>query len=293
MWRFWSSHIEPIMRAAAPRRVMEIGADDGYNTRRLLAFCRETGAKADIVDPAPSHRLQDAIDAYPAECVYHKLPSLEAIPNAAPPDVVLLDGDHNWRTVYEEFRTLYERAQRENALPPIIMFHDAAWPYARRDMYYSPDRIEQEYRHDYAYKGIVPKVSELTEGGLNAHFANATHEGGARNGVLTAAENFIAEWPQKIHFRLLPFFNGMGVTVPDSRMTPEINAIIEGFFSPEKLLAACVELEGWNSQLLIELQKARLNFDKRTQALERARQLLSDRADRIRDLEAELAAKKS
>lgn len=292
MWRFWSSHIEPVMRAVKPRRVMEIGADDGYNTRRLLAFCRETGAKADIVDPAPSHRLQDAIDAHPAECTYHKAPSLEAIPRAAAPDIVLLDGDHNWRTVYEEFTALYEHAAKSKVAAPVILFHDAGWPYARRDMYYAPERIEQEFRHPYAFKGIEPGTSELTEGGLNAHFANADHEGGARNGVLTAAEDFIAEWPDKIHFRLLPFFNGLGISAPDTRMTPELQATIDGFFTPEALLKSLTELEGWNARLLIELQRARHNFDRRTDALRRARELLEDRARRIAELEAELAKKR-
>jgi hypothetical protein len=292
MWRFWQSYIEPVMRAVAPRRVMEIGADDGYNTRRLLAFCRETGARADIVDPAPSHRLKDAIEAHPIEAVYHKLPSLEAIPKAPAPDIVLLDGDHNWRTVYEEFTALYEKAAKEKVEPPVILFHDAAWPYARRDMYYAPERIEQEFRHPYAFKGLEPGRSELIEGGLNAHFANATHEGGARNGVLTGAEDFINEWPAKIHFRLLPFFNGLGISAPEGRMTPKLQETIDSFFTPDALLKALTELEGWNARLLIELQKARLNYDKRTDALKRARQLLQDRAETIAALEAELAKKK-
>lgn len=292
MWRFWSSHIEPLLNAARPARVMEIGADDGYNTRRLLNWAIATGAHADIVDPEPTHRLLHGLGSYPPEAfTYHRTPSLDAIPVAPAPDVALIDGDHNWRTVYQEFQLLHEGARARGVKAPIILFHEAAWPYARRDMYYAPDRIEQEYRHPYAYKGIARDQSELSDQGLNAHLANATHEGGARNGVLTAAENFVAEWPEKIHLHILPWFNGLGVAVPETRMTPDVAAVIESYFSPESLLAACVDLEKWNSVLLVELQKARLNFDKRTSALERARDLLADRAARIRELEALLAQK--
>lgn len=291
MWRFWTSHIEPLMRAARPRRVMEIGADDGFNTRRLLAFCRETGAKADIVDPEPTHRLKDAIDAYPDVCVHHRAPSLEVIPSIAAPDIALVDGDHNWRTVYQEFAGLFERARKDGQAPPIVLFHEAAWPYARRDMYYAPKRIEEEFRQPFAYKGMDPEKSELVEEGLNAHFANAVHEGGPRNGVLTAVEDFAAEWPDKIHLHILPFFNGLGVATPDARMTPEVRAVIDGYFTSDALLAACKALEGWNSRVLIALQRERLSVAKRTEALKRAREILKDRAARIAELEAELAKK--
>jgi hypothetical protein len=288
MWRFWPTHIDPILRAARPQRIMEIGADEGFNTRGLLKYCRETGAKADIVDPVTNHRLQHCLDQYGDEYTRHLALSLDAIPLAPPSDLVLLDGDHNWRTVYQEMTALFERAARANAPPPIVLFHEAAWPYARRDMYYAPERIEEEFRQPYAYRSIIPGQSELGEGGLNEHLANALHEGGARNGVLTAVEDFVAEWPEKCDLHILPFFNGLGICVPASRKTPELSAVIDGFFTAEGLMAACIAIEAWTNRLYIEMQRERLQYLKRTESLERARAMLVERGERIRELEARL-----
>lgn len=294
MWRFWSSHIQPLLDAAQAKRVMEIGADDGYNTRRILEWCATSGAVLDVVDPEPTYRLKIGLEENPPELyVYHRLPSLDAIPVAEAPDVALIDGDHNWHTVYRECQLLFEGALRRGVPAPIILFHEAAWPYARRDMYYVPDRIHQEFRHAYAYRGMKPGESELSDEGLNPQLANAEHEGGPRNGVLTAVENFVAEWPGEITLRTLPWFNGLGIVIPAARATPQVNALVDSFYSSDSLLASCVELEKWNAMLLIELQKSRINFDRRTAALERARDLLSDRRARIEQLEAELAALKA
>ena len=43
--------------------------------------------------------------------------------------------------------------------------------------------------------------------------------------------------------RVLPFFNGLGIVLPDARRPPEVDAVVEGFFAPEALLEACRLLE--------------------------------------------------
>jgi hypothetical protein len=285
MWRFWTSHIERILRVVNPKRIMEIGADEGFNTRRLLAFCRETGARVDVVEPVMNRRLSHGLDQFNDEYVHYAALSLDAIPKAPAADVVLLDGDHNWRTVYLELAALFERAAAEQARPPIVLFHEAAWPYARRDMYYDPARIEEEFRQPYSYTSILPGQSSLGEGGINGNLANAVHEGGPRNGVLTAVEDFISEWPDRIDLRVLPFFHGLGILVPGARMTPELASLLDSFFSRDGLLASCQALEDWSIRLQIELQNGRIELVRRTEALERARQLLAERGKRLRELE--------
>src|SRR5262245_65691885 len=102
-------------------------------------------------------------------------------------DVALVDGDHNWFTVYHELRLLAAAARREGAALPVLVLHDVGWPYGRRDLYYEPDRIPAEFRQDYLRAGMRPGESKLVWfGGLNRHMANARHEGGPRNGLMTA-----------------------------------------------------------------------------------------------------------
>lgn len=296
MRRFWNTHIEPIMRTVRPQRILEIGADEGWNTGQVLNYCRDNGAFADIVDTMWSHGIHHVFSQHSRDySVFHQMKSLEAVPLLPPADIILLDGDHNWRTVYQEFSAFFDHAAKNNAKPPIVLFHDAAWPYARRDMYYAPEQIEEEFRHPYAYKGIKLNQSELSDEGMNCNLANALHEGGPRNGVLTAVEDFVAEWPEPIDLRVLPFFNGMGIFIPQSRMTPQLKTLVDSFFEADALMIACKALETNMSHILIAQEHLRLKLASQTEALERVRKFIEDpdaamagRDKRIGELEADI-----
>ena len=289
MNRFWTRFINPLLETAAPRRIMEVGADFGWNTRHLLAYCRETGCRLDVVDPAPRPELTGVLAGYEAEHVYFPYKSLDAIPMAATPDVVLLDGDHNWHTVHSELHLLYACAAKAGAAPPIVLMHDVAWPYARRDMYYDPESLTSDERHAYAYRGLEPGRAELVEGGMNAMLANALTEGGPRNGVRTAVEDFILEAGMDVQLSVLPFFNGLGIVMPAVRSTPALEALIASFTQAESLLQTAVELEETHMRARVEIARSQAQLTRRTDALVRARQLLAERDERIARLEAELA----
>ena len=61
----------------------------------------------------------------------------------------LVDGDHNWFTVYHELKMLADGARQARAPLPIIIMHDVFWPYGRRDLYYEPERVPEEFRQPY------------------------------------------------------------------------------------------------------------------------------------------------
>jgi predicted O-methyltransferase YrrM len=291
MHRFWNSYTRPLIEALQPRRILEIGAEFGWNTRHVLEYCRRTGAHLDVVDTQPLKSLLDTLSPYTeAEYGLHARMSVEVIPDLAPIDFVLLDGDHNWRTVYTELNLLWAAAERGGASPPVVIAHDCAWPYARRDMYYAPDEWREVERHPHAYRAIYPGVSELVDRGLNAQFANALEEGGPENGVLTAIEDFVAA-RGAITLKVLPFFNGLGIIVPDARMTPDLQVLLERFFSPPMLLEACQALEEDGMKVRVELLDRQRLLTQRTEALQRARAMLEERAARIVELEAQLAAR--
>ncbi len=273
MNRFWHRYIRPLIETAQPRRLMEIGADSGWNTRNILEYCRQTGAQADIIDPAPRPSLHEVLAAFgPAEYRYHPLKSVAAIPQLDTPDVALIDGDHNWATVYSELNLIHARAEQQQLPPPIVISHDVAWPYARRDMYYNPDDLEASQKHAYAYRGMLPGVNELVEHGMNGVLANALHEGGPRNGVLTAIEDYIASSGIDYTFRKLPFFNGLGILIPAARMTPSLQALVDSFFTAEGLLEACMAVEADGMHLRAILTQTESCLTRRTAALERARE---------------------
>ena len=287
MIRHWKRHVMPIIETVRPRRIMEIGADWGWTTREALAWCRSNDARMDVVDPSPRPELHEELAKFDKSLYrYHALKSLQAIPQLLTPDVALIDGDHNWYTVYNELAHLFARARETDATPPVCVMHDVSWPYARRDMYYNPDDIPLQFRHPFAYRGMLPGESELQEDGMNGALANAIHEGGAKNGVMTAIEDFLAGSKLDIKSYVLPFFNGLAILVPAQRMTAELQAVIDGFFSAEGLMASCIAMEKDTNRLRAVMEQTENQLARRTQALERARELLAKQKATIDALRA-------
>jgi hypothetical protein len=201
----------PCLDAAGARSVVEIGAFAGDLTRVLVDWAAGAGARVGAVDPTPQPGLVALADAHP-ELELIRQTSLEALPALPLPDAVVIDGDHNYYTVAEELRLIGERAQGADL--PLLLFHDVCWPHARRDDYYDPAAIPAEHRHPLAgeHAGIVPGDPGTVPGGL-PYPRSAAHEGGPRNGVLTAVEDFVAARGDA-RLAVVPAFFGFGVVWP-------------------------------------------------------------------------------
>ena len=273
MERLWPLYIEPILRALEPGRVMQVGAGDGRASARLLDYCRSAGARADIIEPRPQPGLEDVLAPFAEVHDFHRLLPLKAIGMAEPPELVLLDGEPNWWTVTGALNLLRRLAAEQGRSFPGVLVHHTGWPYSRRDMYPNPDAVEE--RQPYAYQGVAPGEPGLVPDGLNGRFAHALREGGPHNGVLTAVEDFIAAAPFEVRFWSLPFFNGLGVLVPQARLTPALQGVIEGFFAPDSLMQAAKALEAEGVLTQVELALAQDRLERRTAALKRARDLLA------------------
>ncbi|MBX7256853.1 MAG: class I SAM-dependent methyltransferase [Candidatus Hydrogenedentes bacterium] len=198
--------LKPCIRQFGYVRILEIGAQYGENTDELAEL---PSVHVTVIDPCVDADLC-ARHAGNNRIAIRKGLSLDVLPDLTQPfDCILIDGDHNWYTVYNELRIIRERELllRGGA----IFLHDTWWPYGRRDGYYAPDRIPAQYRQPFAYQGIVRGQSALSESeGVNAQIANATHEGGPRNGVLTAVEDFLHEYDHKYLFFNLRLQYGLG-----------------------------------------------------------------------------------
>lgn len=218
MHRFWNIIIEPVLTMLGPEVVVEIGSDQGKNTVRLLEFCKNNNAVLHAVDPLPKFDVDALKKQYGRHFVFHQSLSLNAIPRIKAADVFLIDGDHNWYTVFNELKLIEKGASDASRPFPVIMIHDIAWPYGRRDLYYNPETIPDKFRKPYKQKGIRPDSAELLEeGGLNQHLNNSIYENDLQSGVLTAIEDFIKETGQSIELLKLPGLSGLGVLI-DARL---------------------------------------------------------------------------
>jgi len=214
------------------KRVCEIGAFKGASTDEFLKLPITSYT---IVDPCLDADLALKY-AGDARVTVRKCNSVDALPDLQGTyDCILVDGDHNWYTVISELRLIQQRS----LLRPggIAFFHDVEWPYGRRDMYYQPNTIPPEYRQEYESKGIIRGRSQLADnGGLNQEFCNAVREGGPRNGVLTAIEDFVAERPSEYVFSRIRAQYGLGILQRRSNLPSEDRAfyslrIIAGVYS--------------------------------------------------------------
>lgn len=194
--------------AAGARSVAEIGAEHGLFTGELLDWGAGTGAERIVaIDPAPRRRLRQLADRH-ATLELIVATSHEILPALEPPDAVIIDGDHNYFTVIQELRMLAERAP--GARLPLVLAHDIGWPLARRDSYHDPSRIPAGHRRPLSERAfLVPGEPGIAERGLFYECA-ASEEGGPRNGVLTAIEDFISETPG-LRLAIVPPFFGLGV----------------------------------------------------------------------------------
>jgi predicted O-methyltransferase YrrM len=201
----------PCLDAAGAKTVIEIGAYRGELTRELLAWASGSGARVTAIDPEPAAELNELSEWEPGVELVAET-SLEALPRLPPGDAVIVDGDHNHYTVLHELRVITDRSGEDR--PPLILLHDVCWPHARRDTYSAPDRIPAEHRRPLARDALLaPTVPGIATAGIPFSWA-AEREGGPRNGVLTAVEDFIAESPG-LRFALIPAFFGLGVIWPE------------------------------------------------------------------------------
>lgn len=250
MYPFWDSIIKPLFEALQPREIVEIGADYGHNTRNILTYCKKTDSRAHIIDPQPKFDPEVFFKEYEGVVTFYQSMSLNALPLIDHMDAVLIDGDHNWYTVYNELKLIEKQCRQNEPFFPLVLIHDVTWPYARRDMYYNPETIPQKYRMPYAQKGLDPdSVELLEEGGLNPHLCNAVDEHNLRNGVLTAVEDFVKESDQLLELIKVPGFNGLGILYPVElkESNPQFSAFIKNLSALDII-----------SNLITSLEKSRL-----------------------------------
>ena len=214
------------LEAREPRSVIEIGSDAGDLTEDLLDWAADRGASVTAVDPAPTERLEELASRRP-ELRLVRRTSHEALRELAGADAAIIDGDHNYFTVRGELELIAEGAP-EGRLP-LILLHDVGWPHGRRDTYYVPERIPEEHRQPMVEGGgLVPGETGIVPGGLPYRSA-AKREGGDRNGVLTAVEDFL-DGREGVRFALIPVFFGIGVIWPlEAEWSDAVARVLEPF----------------------------------------------------------------
>jgi hypothetical protein len=204
------------LHAAGARTIVEVGAEYGGMSQQLAAYAMATGGHLTSIDPAPKPEFV-AWASRMATVTHVAAPSLTAMLPLAKVDAWMIDGDHNYFTVFNELRIAEELSRRDDR-PFLAILHDVSWPCARRDFYYAPERIPAEWRHPHSFDAGVTLGDPgfLDHRGFRGggHMAVALREGGPRNGVLTAIEDFCAAAStdaRPLNYANIPAVFGLGV----------------------------------------------------------------------------------
>jgi hypothetical protein len=166
MNKFWNSVILPIFKEYKPKVIVEVGTYHGENTVQILHYLEDLhdpDAKLITIDPKPQINVKAWEDYWGDLLEVRQELSLDVLPNLEEIDAIIIDGDHNYYTVFTELSIVEDKFRGE--IQPLIFLHDTGHPWARKDLYYDESTIPSEHIHHY--------------------------EGGPRNGVLTAVEDFI------------------------------------------------------------------------------------------------------
>jgi Methyltransferase domain len=197
--------IFPAFEAVGAKSVVELGASHGDFTRELLEWAAGSGARITAIEPAPEPELLTLAEQHP-ELELVRQTSGEALRAKRPIDAIVIDGDHNYYSVSGDLRLIAER----DGPMPLVLLHDLGWPHGRRDAYYAPERIPEGERQPLASDvHLDPREPGIADGGF--HFdCVAEREGGPRNGVRTAVEDFV-EGRDDLRLAVIPAFFGLGV----------------------------------------------------------------------------------
>lgn len=284
MFVFWDAITRPLFDAYKPRRIVEVGSDHGDNTEKLLEYAQANDAIVDVIDPLPKYDADEWCAKWGDRLLYHKALSLNVLHKIEEMDLVLIDGDHNWYTVRNELELIYKNTVKKGKRFPLILMHDVGWPYGRRDLYYDPSTIPPAYLQPYRKEGMEMGRAELAgeDKGLNPHLFNAIYENNLRNGVRTAAEDFVADHENEdLRFLVVPCLNGLGIVFREQDMADKAEA---------RAFIATLPTEGANYALVESLEQARLRGDlerlKLKRRLDEHKEKVTDMRARIEGLEA-------
>lgn len=240
---FWTPVLRPLLKAVNAHRVIEIGADAGRNSVRLARWCQSNGAFADIIDTEPGFDVADFDRTFEGVAKVHVAASLDVLGTLPPADVALIDGDHNWYTVFNEINLLLGTPEEPHPNPPILVFHDTGWPWARRDAYYEPTRIPEEFRHPHARGQIAPDEKGWTPDGVDLGLICAKQQGGPRNGVRTAIEDALAGRANQFETVSITAYFGLTILIPRQRLaaSPDLSTFVTEI-QPSASLKAMIDL---------------------------------------------------
>lgn len=135
--------IEPLILQPSIQSVCEVGVENCNLTNWLASLAKVKNFYYCGVDPTI-----DSIPVFHGESKLFRGESLSYLSRKeADHDLFLIDGDHNYYTVYHELRSIFLSAKKKQS---ICLLHDVLPPWGNRDFYYNPSIIPKAFLHPHS-----------------------------------------------------------------------------------------------------------------------------------------------
>ena len=115
---------------AGAREVVEIGAEFGGMSSVLADYAAARKGRLTSIDPCPKDEFVQWAARHP-DVRHLAKTSFDAFDELEQVDAWVIDGDHNWYTVYNELKRVDAICSRDGR-PLLAILHDVAWPWAPR-----------------------------------------------------------------------------------------------------------------------------------------------------------------
>ena len=202
MNRLWNVLIRPILDEIKAENIIEIGSEDGINTKNIFEYCKDKNIHMAVIDTVPKVNINGSQEEYGDEFEIFTDISLNVLPKLKYCDVIFIDGDHNRYTVYNELKII-EKTFKNKKLP-LIFLHNIG---LSDEVIYCPG-----------------EDSPVKEGALNPNYNKGIYENNTKNDILTVFESFIDKSSIELHLDFIPNYSGWGIIY---NKNPDLEHFIE------------------------------------------------------------------
>ncbi|MCA0403592.1 MAG: glycosyltransferase [Proteobacteria bacterium] len=251
--KWFKDLILPLFEKADIKAIVLIGVETNAFLNELCQYLAKFQGKLIAVDPSLTDDFINNIDSQ-----YHN--NIELIPYTSEHFfkhyhwelsgnyAFLIDGDHNFQTVYFELNNIHQLFAHCRNNQPLVFVHDVNWPSSYRDFYYQQGSAHNNPLQAQAAVGEgVNFFSQRPFKGANFYLHNATAAldyGGGRNGVKAAIDSFLKEAKDYDYWQI-PLLFGLGIVLPKKFANYED---LKNFIAP------------WTSELFTAIEKNRLEM---------------------------------
>ena len=255
----WNSVLQSLIKAVERTRVLCLGSETESHQDKLAEAICSLGIQFTLVGSKASFDREALKRKHGPlfQLIQNNNPS--SLENYFPADLVFIRGASNWFTVFNHLKLVESLCDKGGYTFPVVGVFNTGWPYGRRDSYAEHSEVPAQFKQPHKTGGLIPGSNGVhLSAGFDLNSEHAIEEGGSKNGVLTAIDEFISSTSQELRLTTLEGLHGISLVYSQEVLSrnSNLNNLIKDF-SPSTILAEHLS-EVEKQRVLAEVEKASL-----------------------------------